>query len=267
MAKQFTAIGVFADQAQAQKALEALQQAGFRDQQLGALTRGAHTEEQKTTSVAEQEVHHGPNALARGLVGGIMGAIDILLVPITGPADASLMLESTLPVAEEALDRLPYPGSRNDEAATLRPDAPMTETVNAQHTPNTTRAEEIATTADTPDVNATADTDAERSSVLTGSVVGGVLGAAAALFIPGIGPAIAGGILATIFSGAAVGSVAGGFLGAFTTMGIPEGRARNYVEEFKAGRTIVTVRTDSNPQEASSILSSYGAHSVETHKM
>src|SRR5579859_1932747 len=79
---------------------------------------------------------------------------------------------------------------------------------------------------------------ANGAGVGAGAVIGGVLGAAAALFIPGVGPVLAGGILAPVV-GAAVGALAGGLIGALTEMGVPEDEARYANEQFEAGRTIV----------------------------
>jgi hypothetical protein len=108
----------------------------------------------------------------------------------------------------------------------------------------------------------------------TGAVVGGLLGAAAALLIPGVGPAIAGGILAPLLGGgaattagaAAAGAVAGaatgGILGALVGLGIPEEEARYYEGEFQSGRIIMTVRAGGRYDEAASIMRRYGAYDV-----
>lgn len=96
----------------------------------------------------------------------------------------------------------------------------------------------------------------------TGAVVGGILGAAASLLIPGIGPVIAGGILAGVLGTAVIGAAAGGIIGALAGLGIPEEEARYYEGEFKAGRTIVTVKADSRYDEARSILRAAGAYDV-----
>lgn len=77
----------------------------------------------------------------------------------------------------------------------------------------------------------------------TGAALGGLIGAAAAGLIPGVGPIVAGGILASTLTGAAVGTAAGGITGAFVGMGIPEEEAKYYDEEFKQGRTLMTVRS------------------------
>ena len=74
---------------------------------------------------------------------------------------------------------------------------------------------------------------------LGGGVVGGVIGLLAgvgALAIPGIGPVIAGGALASTLAGAGIGAAAGGLLGALVGMGIPEEDAKHFEEGFRQGR-------------------------------
>jgi uncharacterized protein (TIGR02271 family) len=100
--------------------------------------------------------------------------------------------------------------------------------------------------------------------IVTGGLIGGLLGALAAGLIPGIGPVIAGGLLAGILGGAAVGAAAGGLIGALMGMGVPEDEARYYDEEFRAGRTLVTVKADGRYQEAAAILRRRGAYDVES---
>ena len=90
------------------------------------------------------------------------------------------------------------------------------------------------------------------------------MGAAVALLIPVIGPAFAGGILVTVFS-AALGAVTGGMLGALVTLGVPEEQARHYEEEFKAGRTIVTVKTEDQQQEVLDIMYHHEARYANAH--
>jgi len=93
-----------------------------------------------------------------------------------------------------------------------------------------------------------------------GGILGGILGAAAALLIPGIGPIVAGGILAAALGGAAIGAVAGGLIGALTDMGVPEEEAQYYDQEFRSGRTIVTVQAGNRREEAMDILRRDGAY-------
>lgn len=143
--------------------------------------------------------------------------------------------------AERAVDELHRAGFREDQVGiALRGDDRST-VAGGEH-PRETRTGEGAT---------------------TGAVIGGLLGAAAALLIPGFGPVIAGGTLAAVLGGAAVGAAAGGLLGALVGMGIPEEEARYYEGEFKSGRTIVTVKSDGRSQEAMDILRRHGAYGVE----
>ena len=99
-----------------------------------------------------------------------------------------------------------------------------------------------------------------------GGVLGGLLGAAASFLIPGIGPVLAGGILATTLSGAALGAVAGGLIGVLTGLGIPEEEAHYYEAEFRAGRTLVTVRTNGRHREAEDILRRFGAYDAHARR-
>lgn len=102
------------------------------------------------------------------------------------------------------------------------------------------------------------------AGVVSGGIIGGVVGAAAALLVPGVGPAIAGGILIAVLGGVVFGAAAGGILGALTAMGIPEEEARYYESEFSSGRTIITVQTADRQQEATSILHRNGGYDAGT---
>jgi len=98
-----------------------------------------------------------------------------------------------------------------------------------------------------------------------GIVGGGALGAAAAAgLIPGVGPIVAGGILATALIGAGAGAAAGGLIGALAEMGVPEEEARYYDEEFRRGRTLMTVRAEDRYREASDAVRRSGGYDYET---
>jgi uncharacterized protein (TIGR02271 family) len=148
--------------------------------------------------------------------------------------------------AEQAIDELKREGFRDEQIGIAARDA--------EHAEGT-----IQSTGETGEAGGGA-----AKGAVTGGVVGGVLGALAAGLIPGIGPVLAGGILAGVLGGAAVGAAAGGLLGALTGMGVPEEDARYYDEEFKGGRTIVTVKADGRYDEARTILHSFGAYDMET---
>jgi hypothetical protein len=87
-----------------------------------------------------------------------------------------------------------------------------------------------------------------------GAVIGGLGGLVVglgALAIPGIGPVLAAGPLATAVSalagagiGAVAGGVAGGLLGALVDMGIPEEQAGYYSEGVRRGGTLVVLQSD-----------------------
>ena len=95
-----------------------------------------------------------------------------------------------------------------------------------------------------------------------GGVVGGVLGLLAgvgALAIPGIGPIIAGGALASTLAGAGIGAAAGGIIGALAGMGVPEEDARHFERGFQQGGVLVTVAAGEDAELARKALVACGA--------
>jgi hypothetical protein len=103
--------------------------------------------------------------------------------------------------------------------------------------------------------------------VAGGGVLGGALGAVASGVIPGIGPIIAVGALTGIIGGAAIGGAAGGVAGALTGMGVSEDEAEVYEEEFRAGRSIVSVQPEEgNQAEVRTILERHGAYDAHTRE-
>jgi hypothetical protein len=102
----------------------------------------------------------------------------------------------------------------------------------------------------------------------TGATVGGIIGAATGLMagtgvlaIPGIGPVVAAGWLASTFAmgaaGVAAGGLAGGIVGALAGTGTDE-EIQVYAESIRRGDTLVTVRVpDDRAQEAARILTSF----------
>jgi hypothetical protein len=100
------------------------------------------------------------------------------------------------------------------------------------------------------------------TGAIGGAVVGGVLGLLAgvgALVIPGVGPIIAGGALASTLAGAGIGAAAGGLLGALAGMGIPEEEARYYERGVREGGILVTVAVAGRAIDARRILTHAGA--------
>ena len=87
---------------------------------------------------------------------------------------------------------------------------------------------------------------------------GGLLAALGLIAIPGIGPLVAAGVLATTLVGAAGGSVVGGLIGALTNAGVSEEDAHVYSEGVRRGSSLVTVTTDdARASKAESILNSH----------
>jgi uncharacterized protein (TIGR02271 family) len=95
-----------------------------------------------------------------------------------------------------------------------------------------------------------------------GGVLGGVVGLLAgvgALAIPGIGPIIAGGALASTLAGAGIGAAAGGLIGALAGMGVPEEDARHFERGFQQGGVLVTVEAGADARRARQTLLASGA--------
>ena len=119
--------------------------------------------------------------------------------------------------------------------------------------------------------NVTTDTgpgSGALSGAMTGGVVGGILGALASLAIPGVGPVVAAGILGPILGGAAagagMGAVGGGLVGGLVTTGVSEDDARYYDEQFRGGRSIVTVKAGDRAAEARAIIQRHDGHDRST---
>jgi hypothetical protein len=72
--------------------------------------------------------------------------------------------------------------------------------------------------------------------------------------IPGVGPVLTSGLLASALGGALTGLAGGDLVGALIGLEIPEEEARGYEREFHSGRTIVTVRAGERYDEAAAIL-------------
>jgi hypothetical protein len=103
----------------------------------------------------------------------------------------------------------------------------------------------------------------DASGAATGATVGalagggtGLLAAFRLIAIPGIGPLVAAGVLATTLAGAAGGTLVGGLVGALTDYGMDERDAHVYSEGVRRGGTLVTVKADdARSAEAERILS------------
>ncbi|MFL5402183.1 MAG: hypothetical protein ACJ8BF_05130 [Gemmatimonadales bacterium] len=97
------------------------------------------------------------------------------------------------------------------------------------------------------------------AGALTGGVIGGLVGLISSLLIPGVGPLVVGGVLASTLMGLGVGAATGGLIGALVGMGVPEEDARYFDAGLREGRTLVTVSDANRPDEALAILEGRGA--------
>ena len=83
-----------------------------------------------------------------------------------------------------------------------------------------------------------------------GAAIGGVIGGGASLLagigllaVPGMGPVLAAGFLASALAGAATGAATGGMMGALRDAGVDAEEAGTYVEGVRRGGAMVCVRT------------------------
>jgi hypothetical protein len=94
MAQQSTVVGVFEDRLQADRAVDALRRAGFRDNQIGvALRYSGGVSDTGDITAATEESHAGTGAVAGALTGlglGALAGLGVLsgVIPVIGPAIA-----------------------------------------------------------------------------------------------------------------------------------------------------------------------------------
>ena len=116
------------------------------------------------------------------------------------------------------------------------------------------------------DVEGGDDVSASEGATV-GAVWGGVVGLAS-LVIPGVGPIIAGGALATAVASAITGAVTGAVVGGVAAGlihfgGISEDEAQQYELLVQAGKTLVAVKTSAEEtRHVHRILTKAGAESV-----
>jgi hypothetical protein len=105
-----------------------------------------------------------------------------------------------------------------------------------------------------------------REGAVTGALAGGLFGGLAgwlvglgSLAIPGVGPFVAAGALASAIGGAAIGAGLGAIAGALVGMGVPEDDAKYYEQEVRKGRSLVAVR-GKRTDEADGIMHRFGGY-------
>lgn len=114
--------------------------------------------------------------------------------------------------------------------------------------------------------------DEDHDGATTGATIGLVAGTGAGLLaslgvvaIPGIGPLVAAGILATTLATAAAGTLTGGLLGALVDYGVSPEHAEVYAENVRRGGTLVSVKaTGERLAEAEEIMQDFDPVDVST---
>lgn len=99
--------------------------------------------------------------------------------------------------------------------------------------------------------------------------IGGLLTGLGLMAIPGVGPVVAAGWLASTVAGAAagaaVGGATGGIIGGLTDAGVPERDAHVYAEGVRRGGALVTAKVaDGRASEAQAILDSHKSVNLDT---
>jgi hypothetical protein len=102
-------------------------------------------------------------------------------------------------------------------------------------------------------------TEGASVGAITGGIIGGLVGLISSLLVPGLGPVLVGGVLASTLMGMGLGAATGGLIGALVGMGVPEEDARYFDAGFREGGTLVTVDAGNSTPEAVEILQGHGA--------
>jgi hypothetical protein len=100
--------------------------------------------------------------------------------------------------------------------------------------------------------------EAAATGALSGGVIGGLIGLLGSLLLPGAGPLVVGGVLASTLAGVGIGAAAGGLIGALMGMGVPEADARHFDSGLRAGAVLVTVNAGDRLPEALAVLERHG---------
>ena len=100
--------------------------------------------------------------------------------------------------------------------------------------------------------------DAEKGAVIGG--LAGLLLGMSELAVPGVGPVLVGGWLATTLLGVGLGAATGGLAGTLVELGMSHEHAAHLAGQIRQGATLVTVRTtEDTASQARDILARQGA--------
>ena len=123
--------------------------------------------------------------------------------------------------------------------------------------------------APTETITGTRATEEATTGAVGGGVLGGLTGlliAAGVVTIPGLGPLLAGGMLASalgvtgasVVAGTGLGAAAGGLVGGLIGLDIPESEARHFEAGVRSGRVLVLVHTSERVEESIAIFQRHG---------
>jgi uncharacterized protein (TIGR02271 family) len=142
--------------------------------------------------------------------------------------------------AVEAVRKLESAGIPHSDISIVSNDPANRDRLNKASGPSTAARRSDATDGD--DAATGAGTGASMGALLGGGA--GLLAGLGMLAIPGLGPVVAAGWLASTLVGAGAGAATGGLVGALTGAGIDEADAHTYAEGIRRGGTLVTVRAE-----------------------
>jgi uncharacterized protein (TIGR02271 family) len=144
--------------------------------------------------------------------------------------------------AAEAVTRLERAGIPHADISIVSNDPANRDRLSNTSGTTTTTAARQSGAADADDTATGAGTGASMGAMLGGGA--GLLAGLGMLAIPGLGPVVAAGWLASTLLGAGAGAATGGVIGALTGAGIDEADAHTYAEGIRRGGTLVTVRAE-----------------------
>ena len=101
--------------------------------------------------------------------------------------------------------------------------------------------------------------DGALGGIVTGAGLGGLWAIGIEIeLLPAIGELVLGGLFSGLLAGAVAGAAAGGIAGSLIAAGLPRHQAEKFDEQVKAGRVVITVRTDDRYDDALTILRANG---------
>jgi len=102
------------------------------------------------------------------------------------------------------------------------------------------------------------EAEGAAAGAVSGGLIGGLIGLLGSLLVPGVGPLVVGGVLASTLTGAGIGAATGGIIGALMGLGVPEPDARHFDQGLRLGSTLVTVDAGPRTAEVLVILDRHG---------